>query len=243
MLTLAMLFFGLYALLTGEIPIGKRAIYFIEAKHARIIGAICMSPFPLTIVLLLGVWVLMAASGMAVSLDKLFWIGIGIELSAVIGCAAVAGVVSRVYRKPIVETFAVLPGIAHQESRTMSAHQEGSPAIINLLSNSQSLSGSASPLVVVCSFFCAAAGYSISLMNRIPPWSERRLRKIRDSRRTWGKYGKLRLISARVWPAGEAWMSLTWKAQNGVAVLLSSATDGAAAKFSGFVSSFHRARS
>jgi hypothetical protein len=122
MLTLAMLFFGLYALLTGEIPIFK-STYFIEAKHARIIGAICMSPFPLTIFILLVVGVLMAASGRDEIFDSLFWIGLGIELLAVIGCAAVAGVVSRVYRKPIVELVPELLGIAHQETRTISVHQ------------------------------------------------------------------------------------------------------------------------
>jgi uncharacterized protein YqgC (DUF456 family) len=101
MVEVVMLLVGIYALIKGKLPFCKNAKHFIEAKPARIIGAICILPAPLSIGATMAVAAAMAASGRAVARDSLFWVGIGIELSAVIVCAVAAGVVARIYRKPM----------------------------------------------------------------------------------------------------------------------------------------------
>jgi hypothetical protein len=93
----AMLLFGLYALIAGKVSSRKGAP--LTGLRARIIGVVLLAPFPLIFVggFLLGfVWVL---TGHDPKDRSIYWYVTGMEASIVIACAIAAGILQRRFRK------------------------------------------------------------------------------------------------------------------------------------------------
>jgi hypothetical protein len=100
----ALLFLGLYALIAGKLPTGKKAKHEVRGWPARVVGIICLLPLPLSFLVGSIVAVLMVAQGKEVTRESFFWLGTAIEGSIVLACAVTAGVLARVYRTPVEQT-------------------------------------------------------------------------------------------------------------------------------------------
>lgn len=98
---IALLFVGVYALVTGKLPTNKKAKHVVHGWPARAIGIVALLPLPISFAIGFFVAALLAAQGKQVTRESFFWLGTGIELAVLVACGVAIGIMSHVYRTPV----------------------------------------------------------------------------------------------------------------------------------------------